>query len=517
MVSLRLVSSVGGLLSIFFIVALTVLAIVFGREEDWLIGPYAACGALALVFTIWPMSLCARVSPQLDLIAVELDRLAIDPRDTVTPGEKSATDEVLGLSGALLRVADVVLLYRSYVPQTTVGAIAEEAQALCGEDGRRYSSRQSGGVALDGDTEGDDEDTDTEDMDEEEATPAAAAAPEKTDSQAEQQSESRPGLVKSMSKFFRRESTEARKMADRQRRQSRAYSSNSDPPTRAVAHAPKWRNVALMCCNMRGLLTYLRDQQDPALDGHRRFVAAVLTAAKESKGCVDTFAGDRVNATWNAAVPVPTFRKNCCNGALLFANDLQSQREAAAFGSSVGIEVHPHIGITSGRCMIGEQGVPEMRRYTVFGEAVLHGVLLCAACRHYDEFMLADGSIKTDCDMHFVFKCRARLSFLKTAQVLDVSCLMRKRGVQTKKARAEADAKDEEWMYRVDGAESSDPVTLLNQSWEAWLEGEPGKARELMEKSALPPHQKDWMKVHLDTDPDGGKDHKEVLDPNRVL
>lgn len=159
-----------------------------------------------------------------------------------------------------------------------------------------------------------------------------------------------------------------------------------------------------------------------------------------------------------------------------------------------------------------------MRRHTVFGECVVTGVLLCGAARHYDETILSDSTMKTDCEMHFIFKCRARVYFPKSGQqLLDLFVLLRKRGVQTTKAKREADAKDEEWMYRVEGAETSDPITLLNNAWDAYLAGEPD-AREVLAACTLSAGQKGWLEdILAGPDAQNGKDHRDDIDPCGLL
>eukprot|EP00756_Hemistasia_phaeocysticola_P011786 Hpha_TRINITY_DN15142_c3_g1::TRINITY_DN15142_c3_g1_i1::g.129831::m.129831 len=504
------------------ILTVAVGAVACVREDDvpWIAG-YAVLALISALTNLWLAKFASAVGQQTELLALELNNLAVNPAASLGSfGNAAASSEVLMMSDALARAARTVTEFRSYVPATALQSAEKEAER---------SHRQSVDFAT-GDLVGfgdgssspnreDDEDTD-EDTDDDDDIPShvipSPLAKESTRSNDTKSNDGRgsdrPGLVKSMSKFFRRESN----IETLKHRQGQRQSGGGE--CLAKLGPGKHRNVCVMMCNMRRTMEFLNADVETAIDGHRRYLTSVLTAAKDWKGIADTFSGDRVMIHFNASVPVATYRKNACNCALVLTGDIQSQREAAAFGSSVGVEVHPKVGIASGRALIGDQGVPEMRRYQVMGDVVLHGVLLCSAARIFDEEIMADAGVKTDCEMHFVFRSRNRFKYAKTCAVIEGHVLTRKRGVQTKKARAEADAKDEEWMYRVEGAESSDPVTLLNNAWESFLEGEPEKAKELLEKSSLAQHQKEWLFTLLNGPTAGeGKDYYDILDPRAVL
>eukprot|EP01065_Artemidia_motanka_P051465 TRINITY_DN9096_c0_g1_i1.p1 TRINITY_DN9096_c0_g1~~TRINITY_DN9096_c0_g1_i1.p1 ORF type:complete len:532 (+),score=191.27 TRINITY_DN9096_c0_g1_i1:93-1598(+) len=479
------------------------LAVLACLDEDISIGLYIGLGAASVITVGWVVHSMRNVSLQLQVLALELSQLSTHPSSMLGSfGDSAACSEVLLLSDTLARTAVSVCEFRSYVPASTLKAADTDKTAIAGLEGLNAPEA----VSVD-----DDDDTDVDDDDDDDDEPAVSPNSRTQSSDRESGGGGRPGLVSSVSKFFRRES-----IADVAKKRSSGHRISASDASKMTPG--KFRNIALVSTNMRRLLGHLKGDLEPAIDGHRRYIAAVIGAAKDAKGMADTFQGDRVGVHFNASLPVPTYRKNACNYSLALVNDLQSQREAAAFGSSVGIEVHTTVGISSGRALIGDQGTLDMRRYTVFGDVVLHTVLLCAAARHYNEVILADASIKQDCEMHFVFKCRARMHFQKSNQLLDACVLMRKRGVQTKKARQEADAKDEEWMYRVDGAEANDPVTLLNNSWESYLEGDRDKAQQVLDKSGLPAHQKEWLTAIL-SGPDGekGRDHQDVLDPFNIL
>jgi len=501
-----------------FSAVLTIAVGVVGsyRDDTIWIAAYAAPAVLSALCNLWLARFACAVGQQIELLAVELDTLAVNPAASLGSfGNAAASEEVLAMSNALGRAARTMTEFRSYIPATALHKAEKEQirQSVDFTTGEIGFSSSSGG-----------DDTDTEEASEEEEVPShvipsphakeTCTSARSNETKSNDGKDGKPGLVKSMSKFFRRESN-IDALKNRQQSGSQRHSGGE---CLAKLGPGKYRNVAIMTCNMRRTMEFMEEDHESAIDGHRRYLTSVLAAAKDWKGIADTFCGDRVALHFNASVTVATYRKNACNCALALTGDIQSQREAAAFGSSVGVEVHPTVSITSGRALVGDQGVPEMRRYQVMGPVVMHGLLLCAAARHYNEVIMADAGIKTDCEMHFVFRCRARIKYLKTNTELNATVLTRKRGVQTKKARAEADAKDEEWMYRVDGAESSDPVTLLNNAWEAFLEGEPEKAREMLDKSTLAQGQKEWLSSILNGPKAAeGREHFDILDPHSVL
>lgn len=88
----------------------------------------------------------------------------------------------------------------------------------------------------------------------------------------------------------------------------------------------------------------------------------------ETNGTLDKYIGDAVMAFWNAPIDLPDHALKCCQAAvkMMEALDVFNQEQQAKGYKPITV----HIGINTGRIIVGNVGSDQQKNYTAIGDSV---------------------------------------------------------------------------------------------------------------------------------------------------
>eukprot|EP00756_Hemistasia_phaeocysticola_P031864 Hpha_TRINITY_DN16380_c2_g10::TRINITY_DN16380_c2_g10_i1::g.62818::m.62818 len=174
---------------------------------------------------------------------------------------------------------------------------------------------------------------------------------------------------------------------------------------------------------------------------HTKLIETILGSCAMAKGVPDTFCGDRIFCSFNAVRPVSGYRLASVTAAHRARSKVDSDENMCQFPIS--------FAVVTGECQVGNMGTDTMRRFSFHSSVVPWSVALERYQRTLECRGCIDGPTKEEASNGFAVRLVDAPIYpkRKADQVLRVFEVL----------QALASAEEEEWMYQLEKAESSDP------------------------------------------------------------
>ncbi|KAJ9472905.1 hypothetical protein DIPPA_21596 [Diplonema papillatum] len=195
----------------------------------------------------------------------------------------------------------------------------------------------------------------------------------------------------------------------------------------------KNKDAAFACVNIKNFLQLGKEGQVSLL---QKTVAMVAFAARDARGIIDAFVGDRILVLWNVVRVVPSHRLCATRFAV---------RVAAPHGAELSV------GVAAGPVKCGNMGAEGVKKMNFLGAA--HGWALCLErlARWHDGKVFTDSKVQHDISAYFLTRAIDVVTFLK----------VKKAPVVVYEVTGEKSVAEEEWMYQLKEGEDQD----LNAAW----------------------------------------------------
>eukprot|EP01063_Lacrimia_lanifica_P004492 TRINITY_DN1251_c0_g1_i1.p1 TRINITY_DN1251_c0_g1~~TRINITY_DN1251_c0_g1_i1.p1 ORF type:complete len:918 (+),score=272.81 TRINITY_DN1251_c0_g1_i1:74-2827(+) len=250
----------------------------------------------------------------------------------------------------------------------------------------------------------------------------------------------------------------------------------------------KRKTISVVSYNLRSWLTVSAALGDTALpEVYSGVLSALLGALKMFKGVADTFAGDHVLAAHNAFSNQATHKKAALEAALAA---VQNVSEAAVPGSAYQ-KLSLSFACTSGEAKIGQMGCQGMKKVTINSAIVPWSAKLEDYNNKRGYLGTMDGHVAKDVRGNFLFRQTDVVQFTKRAA---------EKMLEVYEVLETVAAAEDEWMYQLEDALSSNPFTSWEQMWALASEGNTGAARDELSKiehQCITPSERQRMSVLL--------------------
>ena len=239
---------------------------------------------------------------------------------------------------------------------------------------------------------------------------------------------------------------------DMKSQQSGISNSRASPSSAATMQAQKAllrvegmkkKKVSLAHMNVASWHTFCKKHKDAeVLSAHAGVIERILTAVQHNKGVCDTFAGDRILATFNAFVPKPSHGAACVKAA---------HEVATALGDLHKISY----GCTTGEARVGNMGCNGMKKMSILSQLMSWVVVLERWNRKNDLPGVVDRNVSRDTEGQVVLRCAGAVLFQKLSE--NVQTVFAVKGLCINE--------NEEWMYQLESA-ANNPHALWNEVFE---------------------------------------------------
>ena len=205
----------------------------------------------------------------------------------------------------------------------------------------------------------------------------------------------------------------------------------------------KKKKVSLAHMNVVSWHDFCKNRKDSEiLAAHGGVIEAILVAVQHNKGVCDTFAGDKMLATFNAFVPSPTHRVACVKAA---------HEAATALG-----DVHRiSYGCTSGEARVGNMGCNGMKKVSILGQCMSWVVVLERWNKKEKLTGVIDRAVSCEVEGQVVLRCAGAVLFEKLSEKAQVVYAV----------KGLCSVANEEWMYQLESA-ANNPHALWNEVFE---------------------------------------------------
>ena len=203
------------------------------------------------------------------------------------------------------------------------------------------------------------------------------------------------------------------------------------------------KSIALLAINLNGFHEFLAQKgQFTAFDVHTRFLESVSQIAAANKGIVDSFHGDHILVTWNAASNTASFQRRSAICAVAIA-------EAVKLIYPPG----PSMGLTCGQALVGTLGSKSLRHFSTIGPIYNEAHVLERMCKRYggEVSVLANSRVCEQLGSDILFQ---HVDFLQLPSAPGGTI------VTSVEAMVSADA--DEWMYQLEKCEERNPYFKVN-------------------------------------------------------
>ena len=224
----------------------------------------------------------------------------------------------------------------------------------------------------------------------------------------------------------------------------------------------KKKKVSLAHMNVVSWHDFCKNRKDSEiLSAHGGVIERILVAVQHNKGVCDTFAGDKMLATFNAFVPSPTHRVACVKAA---------HEAATALG-----DVHRiSYGCTSGEARVGNMGCNGMKKVSILGQCMSWVVVLERWNKKHNLPGVIDRAVSREVEGHAMVRCAGAVLFEKLSEKAQV--------VYAVKGLC-AGEENEEWMYQLESAVNN-PHALWNDAFEHIIKQDFEQASTLLDSVA---------------------------------
>ena len=223
----------------------------------------------------------------------------------------------------------------------------------------------------------------------------------------------------------------------------------------------KKKKVSLAHMNVVSWHAFCKKHKDAeVLSAHAGVIETILTAVQRNKGVCDTFAGDKMLATFNAFVPKPSHSVSCVKAA---------HEVATAFG-----DVHKiSYGCTTGEARVGNMGCNGMKKVSILSQSMSWVVVLERWNKKENLPGVIDRNVSREAEGQVVLQCVGAVLYQKLSE--NVQTVFAVKGLCT--------SENEEWMYQLESA-SNNPHALWNEVFEHIIKQDFEKASSLLDSVA---------------------------------
>ena len=223
----------------------------------------------------------------------------------------------------------------------------------------------------------------------------------------------------------------------------------------------KKKKVSLAHMNVVSWHAFCKKHKDAeVLSAHAGVIERILTAVQHNKGVCDTFAGDKMLATFNAFVPKSSHSVACVKAA----------HEAA---TTVG-DVHTiSYGCTTGEARVGNMGCNGMKKVSILSQSMSWVVVLERWNKKHNLHGVVDLNISREAEGQVVLQCAGAVLYKKFSE--NAQTVFAVKGL--------CSSENEEWMYQLESS-SNNPHALWNEVFEHIIKQDFEKASSLLDSVA---------------------------------
>ena len=223
----------------------------------------------------------------------------------------------------------------------------------------------------------------------------------------------------------------------------------------------KKKKVSLAHMNVVSWHAFCKKHKDAeVLSAHAGVIERILTAVQHNKGVCDTFAGDKMLATFNAFVPKPSHSVSCVKAA---------HEAATALG-----DVHTiSYGCTTGEARVGNMGCNGMKKVSILSQSMSWVVVLERWNKKHNLPGVIDRNVSRETEGQVVLRCAGAVLYEKFSE--KVQTVFAVKGL--------CSSENEEWMYQLESA-SNNPHALWNEVFEHIIRQDFEKASSLLDSVA---------------------------------
>ena len=220
----------------------------------------------------------------------------------------------------------------------------------------------------------------------------------------------------------------------------------------------KKKKVSLAHMNVVSWHDFCKNRKDAeVLAAHGGVMERILVAVQHNKGVCDTFAGDKMLATFNAFVPSSTHRVACVKAA---------HEVATALG-----DVHRiSYGCTTGDARVGNMGCNGMKKVSILGQCMSWVVVLERWNKKHNLSGVIDRAVSREVEGQVVLRCAGAVLFAKLSDTAQVVYAV----------EGLCSAGNEEWMYQLESA-ANNPHALWNDAFVHIIKQDFGQASALLD------------------------------------
>ena len=222
----------------------------------------------------------------------------------------------------------------------------------------------------------------------------------------------------------------------------------------------KKKKVSLAHMNVVSWHDFCKKHKDAeVLSAHAGVIERILTAVQHNKGVCDTFAGDKILATFNAFVPKPSHSVSCVKAA---------HEAATALG-----DVHKiSYGCTTGEARVGNMGCNGMKKVSILSKSMSWVVVLERWNKNQNlpGPGVVDQNVSREAEGQVVLQCLGAVLYEKLSE--QAQTVFSVRGL--------CSSENEEWMYQLEAA-SNNPHALWNEVFEHIIKQDFEKASSLLD------------------------------------
>ena len=220
----------------------------------------------------------------------------------------------------------------------------------------------------------------------------------------------------------------------------------------------KKKKVSLAHMNVVSWHDFCKNRKDAeVLAAHGGVMERILAAVQHNKGVCDTFAGDKMLATFNAFVPSASHRVACVKAAHEAATELGGVHKIS-------------YGCTTGEARVGNMGCNGMKKVSILAQCMSWVVVLERWSKKHNLPGVVDRILSRELEGQVVLRCAGAVLFTKlngTAQVVYA-------------VKGLCSVANEEWMYQLESA-ANNPHALWTEAFEHIIKQDFGQASALLE------------------------------------
>eukprot|EP00388_Colpodella_angusta_P014254 GDKJ01035646.1.p1 GENE.GDKJ01035646.1~~GDKJ01035646.1.p1 ORF type:complete len:320 (-),score=13.23 GDKJ01035646.1:123-1082(-) len=190
--------------------------------------------------------------------------------------------------------------------------------------------------------------------------------------------------------------------------------------------------------------------------------------AKEHRGILDSFHGDRFHFTFNAVKPCHSHPTNAATAALKIAQHMASQSSHhAAIGSRI------TCGVATGKCLVGNLGNERAQRFSVIGAPYTQATVLERLCkRYFNTSVLLSAETAVECETHVAFMFMG---------LIDSPGGRNHPIASAKYVKSSKSELADEWMYEVQDQDANCDYHTGNMAFRALLRGDIPLAKKYLQ------------------------------------